>query len=178
MTLISRVGRENSQHPHTGFVSHFNSRAKQYRLKIARVPADFGGFWAVVRDRLFCSIFPSILADYHVIDGGVRIFNLYSDTPIDITEKLQFCCEGWFEITGEYCIIFEHNAPRQIVIHQDEYGRLVFMGARTNGFEVVVEDGSGEHRIRVPPTMRTAREAVAWTYGFDDPDDYSPTIRV
>lgn len=26
--------------------------------------------------------------------------------------------------------------------------------------------------LRVPPTTRTAREAVAWTFGFNDPAEY------
>ncbi len=28
--------------------------------------------------------------------------------------------------------------------------------------------------IRVPPTVTTCRQAVAWTAGFDNPDDYNP----
>ena len=28
--------------------------------------------------------------------------------------------------------------------------------------------------IRVPPTMKTCHQAVAWTAGFDNPDDYQP----
>lgn len=30
--------------------------------------------------------------------------------------------------------------------------------------------------IRVPPTMTTCRQAVAWTAGFDDPADYAPMV--
>ena len=30
--------------------------------------------------------------------------------------------------------------------------------------------------LRVPPTMRTCREAVAWTAGFTDPDKYHPVL--
>ena len=33
----------------------------------------------------------------------------------------------------------------------------------------------GSHRryfLRVPPTARTAREAVGWTFGFENADDY------
>jgi hypothetical protein len=30
--------------------------------------------------------------------------------------------------------------------------------------------------LRVPPTMRTCRQAIAWTAGFDDPDSYNPMI--
>ena len=28
--------------------------------------------------------------------------------------------------------------------------------------------------IRVPPTMTTCHQAVAWVAGFDDPDEYQP----
>jgi hypothetical protein len=28
--------------------------------------------------------------------------------------------------------------------------------------------------IRVPPDMRTAQQAVAWTFGMEDPKDYEP----
>jgi hypothetical protein len=30
--------------------------------------------------------------------------------------------------------------------------------------------------IRVPPTMRTCKQAVAWIAGFDNPDDYRPLV--
>lgn len=30
--------------------------------------------------------------------------------------------------------------------------------------------------LRVPPTMRTCREAIAWTAGFDNPDEYRPSV--
>jgi hypothetical protein len=33
-----------------------------------------------------------------------------------------------------------------------------------------------EYLIRVPPTMRTCHQAVAWTAGFDNPDDYAPVL--
>jgi hypothetical protein len=31
-----------------------------------------------------------------------------------------------------------------------------------------------QYLVRVPPTMRKCRQAVAWTAGFDNPDDYEP----
>jgi hypothetical protein len=34
----------------------------------------------------------------------------------------------------------------------------------------------GQYVIRVPPWTRTCREAVAWIAGFEDPDDYQPTL--
>jgi hypothetical protein len=33
-----------------------------------------------------------------------------------------------------------------------------------------------QYILRVPPTMQTCREAVAWTVGFDDPDQYRPLV--
>ena len=30
--------------------------------------------------------------------------------------------------------------------------------------------------LRVPPTMKTCREAIAWTAGFDNPDLYRPLV--
>jgi hypothetical protein len=30
--------------------------------------------------------------------------------------------------------------------------------------------------LRVPPGVRTCHEAIAWTAGFDDPDDYNPQV--
>lgn len=38
-------------------------------------------------------------------------------------------------------------------------------------------DGSYRHYfLHVPPHVRTAREAVAWTFGFESADDYLVTI--
>ena len=33
-----------------------------------------------------------------------------------------------------------------------------------------------QYILRVPPTMKTCREAIAWTAGFDDPDKYRPLL--
>jgi hypothetical protein len=62
-----------------------------------------------------------------------------------------------------------------MLVHQDDFGRLWEAG-RTAGepirmVEVVnatlEEDGSSRHHLlRVPPSVRTAREAVAWTFGL------------
>jgi hypothetical protein len=36
---------------------------------------------------------------------------------------------------------------------------------------------TGRHyMIRVPPTTVTCRQAVAWTAGYDNPDDYNPIV--
>jgi hypothetical protein len=68
------------------------------------------------------------------------------------------------------------------LISQDDYGKLWTLrqwGDEEPLFVVEVvnmtpeADGSyAHHFLRVPSWTRTAREAVAWTFGFDDADDY------
>ena len=41
--------------------------------------------------------------------------------------------------------------------------------------QLVVEDNSGEHRIRVPPTMKTVQEALTWSYNLKT--EYNPVKR-
>jgi hypothetical protein len=65
---------------------------------------------------------------------------------------------------------------------QDDYGKLWATGVRLDGERVhlvevvnatVERDGSyRRYFLRVPTTTKTAREAVAWTFGFDRADDY------
>jgi hypothetical protein len=65
---------------------------------------------------------------------------------------------------------------------QDDYGKLWstqirFDGERAQVVEVVnaTPELDGSYRryfLRVPPEMRTARQAVAWTFGFDDADRF------
>jgi hypothetical protein len=88
---------------------------------------------------------------------------------------------------------FEHAIGRDLlealggrVVQRDDYGRL--WRARLHADDepyVAVEvvnataepDGSRKRYVlRVPPDTRTARQAVAWTFGFDDPDAYRPVI--
>jgi hypothetical protein len=71
-------------------------------------------------------------------------------------------------------------------IHQDEFGKL-YRKRSSSGEEpfVAVElknstpEPDGTYKIyvlRVPPTMKTAREAVAWTFGFSA-GDYGPAVQ-
>jgi len=39
---------------------------------------------------------------------------------------------------------------------------------------VICPSTDRQYLIRVPPTMKTCRQAVAWIAGFDNPDDYRP----
>lgn len=70
---------------------------------------------------------------------------------------------------------------------QDDFGtlwrtRLEIDGEPFVAVEVVNStaepDGTYRHYfIRVPEWVRTAREAVAWTFGFDDADDYITSVQ-
>ena len=66
----------------------------------------------------------------------------------------------------------------------DGYGTLWRVRSRdSEGSAVMLEvenstpEPDGSHKryfLRVPPEVRTAREAVAWTFGFDAEGDYAP----
>lgn len=70
------------------------------------------------------------------------------------------------------------------IIHEDRYGTLYRHYFSSDEPLVMLRvvnrsreaDGSSKHYwLRVPPTMRTAHEAVAWTFGVT-PEQYSPQI--
>jgi hypothetical protein len=77
---------------------------------------------------------------------------------------------------------FLNNADATLV-NQDDYGKLWATGIELEGerahlVEVVnaSAEPDGSYRryfLRVPPTVRTARAAVAWTFGFDKVADYA-----
>lgn len=41
---------------------------------------------------------------------------------------------------------------------------------------VICPSTGNQYIIRVPPNMRTCRQAIAWIAGFDDPDQYQPLV--
>ncbi|MCA9068659.1 MAG: hypothetical protein KDA84_07040, partial [Planctomycetaceae bacterium] len=41
---------------------------------------------------------------------------------------------------------------------------------------VVCPSTDREYLIRVPPRTKSCRHAVAWTAGFNNPDDYDPEV--
>jgi hypothetical protein len=67
-------------------------------------------------------------------------------------------------------------------VAQDDFGTLWDPGISLDGerlrvVEVInaTQEPDGTHRrylLRVPPTTRTAREGVAWTFGYENTDDY------
>ena len=72
------------------------------------------------------------------------------------------------------------------VVQQDDYGRLWRTEREIDGepfvaVEVVnsTEEPDGSRRryfLRVPPSVRTARRAVAWTFGLTKAE-YAPTVQ-
>lgn len=73
---------------------------------------------------------------------------------------------------------------RARVVHQDEFGTLYVLEVPHDEPLVMVEvhnstpepDGSyKDYFLRVPPQMKTAREAVAWTFGMEEAD-YAPSV--
>jgi hypothetical protein len=73
------------------------------------------------------------------------------------------------------------------LVRQDDYGKLWRSELEVDGellyvVEVVNStpepDGSFKrYFLRVPPSMRSAREAVAWTFGFDRAGDYELAVQ-
>lgn len=70
-------------------------------------------------------------------------------------------------------------------VHEDEYGILYkkdFVGDEPLAIVKVANatpepDGSIKHYyLRVPPNMESAQQAVAWTFGFDNQQDYNPSV--
>jgi hypothetical protein len=69
------------------------------------------------------------------------------------------------------------------LVAQDDYGKLWATGIELDGEQVALvevvnasAEPDGSYRryfLRVPPTMRTARAAIAWTFGFDKVSDYT-----
>src|SRR5262249_11075440 len=69
------------------------------------------------------------------------------------------------------------------LLQQDDYGKLWRTTLSVDGEELMVvevlnstleTDGSRRrYFLRVPPDTRAARDAVAWTFGFDRADDYA-----
>lgn len=74
---------------------------------------------------------------------------------------------------------------RANLLQQDDFGRLwegPFLPTDASGIRTMVAvevrdaTGGAVSLLRVPPGIRTAREGVAWTFGFDDPQAYHPEL--
>lgn len=76
--------------------------------------------------------------------------------------------------------------PKADLVQADDWGSLLEMKVPGDEPVVIVEvinatpGPSGERQkfwLRVPPQMRTAREAVAWTFGYENVERYTPTVQ-
>ena len=85
------------------------------------------------------------------------------------------------DIYGQQRFLLDGRAR---VVHQDEFGTLYSLEVPRDEPLVMVEvvnstpepDGSRKsYFLRVPPQMKTAREAVAWTFGLEA-SDYAPSV--
>lgn len=96
--------------------------------------------------------------------------------------------EGTNNIEMRRVLIERYGQPRYLedtgatIVHQDEFGTLfhkVIPGDEPLAMVKVVNsspepDGSfKDYFLRVPPHIQTARQAVAWTFGFEE-EEYEP----
>ena len=85
-----------------------------------------------------------------------------------------------FEILGWSVIIDQLGGKTVDADPNPEIGALVQVTIPDIGKEqfLRVRCGTGrDFALPVPPNMKTARQANAWTYGFDNPEDYQLEVR-
>jgi hypothetical protein len=81
------------------------------------------------------------------------------------------------------CLRFTHNDGRVRVGHRDETGVLLYVYGRGSAraymtLLYVVDASSGRPSLlRVPPRMKHASEAVAWTFGMEE-REWDPLLEV
>jgi hypothetical protein len=117
--------------------------------------------------------------------NGVRIWRELAEHPTRLTARYIASTRN----AERRRILLERLGYEQFLetadaelIQQDDYGKLWRTEIRLDGEAVrVVEvlnataepDGSvRRYFLRVPPRMRSARAAVAWTFGFDSAREY------
>ena len=120
---------------------------------------------------------------------GVRVNKNTIMHPEDITtdqilkEENQEIRRVMLERYGWVKVLDELGAK---IVHQDGYG-ILYETTRLRDFlvgddptakfvRVVDPSTNREYALRVPPTINTAKEAVAWTFGFEgkESDQYNP----
>jgi hypothetical protein len=126
-------------------------------------------------------------------DGSERWYWDEVAVPIEIAEARE-------ELTAEAITAIGNQELRRVVLDrigwdrfmktadatlvaQDDFGKLWATGIELDDEPVALVEVvnataelDGTHRryfLRVPPTVRTARAAVAWTFGFDKVTDYA-----
>lgn len=121
---------------------------------------------------------------YHV--GGVEMPGDVIDDHSKITVAM---IEGELNAERRRVLIDLYGVDRYVrdsgatKVQEDEKGTLWRKEVRDDVTIMMVEvvnshpegDGTYKHYwLRVPDTMETAKQAVAWTFEFDNPDDYNP----
>jgi hypothetical protein len=146
----------------------------------------------IEEDRLHCEDGPAVSwpssAEYFFW-RGVQVPERVILAPDSLTAA-EIAHEGNVEVRR--VIIERFGAERYLSesgarkIHADDYGTLWRADLQDDEPLVVVEvlnstpepDGPfRDYFLRVPPGVRTAREAVAWTFGYDQPREYRPEVQ-
>lgn len=140
--------------------------------------------WTDANNRLHRQDGPAIVWDdiksywWH----GVRVPDASIEAPETLTLKEimdanQETRRSIIEIIGWDLILTKGNAKS---LQRDDYGELVEMDGLNDGdakarfVRVVDSSTSRKYALRVPPETKTAREAVAWTFGEKE-EDYAPS---
>jgi hypothetical protein len=117
-------------------------------------------------------------ADVRTVPSGrARLEGNRFVVPLDLPQgrasvRLFFDPDG----AGPGCPRFVHDGGAVRVVHHDEAGVLLHVYGRASAggrlaFVFVVDPSTGTPALlRVPPHLRRAREAVAWTFGMDERD--------
>lgn len=122
-----------------------------------------------------------------VIPRFLSIYLFFARDRLDDETDGPEVMQWFFEWYGVEAIFKDLNA---VVVHQDTFGTLwevgrwdedgnAFYDEIMRAVEVVdatpQPDGTFKrYFLMVPPEIRTAREAVAWTFGFARAEDYAP----
>lgn len=104
--------------------------------------------------------------------GRVALVNDHCFTiPIDLPQG-PTCLPLHFERDARGHVRFTHSQGAARIVHQDDTGVLVHVSGRWSPFSYlafvyVVDPSTGRPSLlRVPPGMKRARQAVAWTFGM------------
>ena len=126
--------------------------------------------------------------EHHHFWRGVEVPDWVIEEPAKITAEL---IDAEANLERRRCLIERFGEERYLhlrggtIIHEDRYGKLWRLPSLWPEPRVLVEVENGttepdgtrrKYFLRVPPSMQSAHEAVAWTYGLQ-PDQYAVTAR-
>jgi hypothetical protein len=130
---------------------------------------------------------PPSLADVRLLWRGVPIAHRIAFEPESITIS-EILAESNSELRrvllerfGLERFLTEAN-PEVLDQDRDVGGERKLLRVPMEGDEALVcvlvlcPSTGRRYILRVPPTMKSCRQAIAWTAGFDNPDDYRPLV--